>query len=61
MGSIVAIVLMYFTIWLGLYLPLSLTNQTWLVIIMIYVFLLPPCRSSVCCNRATTLTLWNLG
>lgn len=37
-GSIVAIVLMYFTIWLGLYLPLSLTNQTWLVIIMIYVF-----------------------
>ena len=37
-GSIVAITLMYFTIWLGLYLPLSLTNQTWLVIIMIYVF-----------------------
>lgn len=37
-GSIVAIILMYLTIWLGLYLPLSLTNQTWLVIIMIYVF-----------------------
>ncbi|NLY92079.1 MAG: carbon starvation protein A [Firmicutes bacterium] len=38
LGSIVAIALMYFTIWLGLYLPLSLTQQTWLVIIMIYVF-----------------------
>ncbi len=31
-------VLMYLTIWLGLYIPISLTRPVWLVIIMIYIF-----------------------
>jgi len=37
-GSIVAIVLMYLTIWIGLYIPVALSKAAWLVIIMIYVF-----------------------
>jgi carbon starvation protein len=37
-GSIVAIVLMYLTIWIGLYIPVALSRATWIVIIMIYVF-----------------------
>ncbi len=37
-GSIVAIALMYLTIWLGLYIPISLSHPVWLVIIMIYIF-----------------------
>ncbi|MFY9186475.1 MAG: carbon starvation CstA family protein, partial [Bacillota bacterium] len=37
-GSIVAIVVMYLTIWLGLYIPISLSHPVWLVIIMVYIF-----------------------
>jgi len=37
-GSIVAIVLMYFTIWVGLFIPVALSKATWLIIIMIYIF-----------------------
>ncbi|HHW17568.1 MAG TPA: carbon starvation protein A [Firmicutes bacterium] len=37
-GSIVAVVLMYLTIWIGLYIPLKLTADVWLVIIMVYIF-----------------------
>ncbi len=37
-GSIVAIVLMYLTIWIGLYIPVALSKAAWIVIIMIYVF-----------------------
>lgn len=37
-GSIVAIVLMYLTIWIGLYIPVALSRAAWIVIIMIYVF-----------------------
>ncbi len=37
-GSIVAIVLMYFTIWVGLFIPVALSKAAWLIIIMIYVF-----------------------
>ncbi|MGB4633679.1 MAG: carbon starvation CstA family protein, partial [Bacillota bacterium] len=37
-GSIVAIALMYLTIWLGLYIPISLSHPVWLVIIMVYIF-----------------------
>ena len=37
-GSIVAIVLMYLTIWIGLYIPVALSKATWIVIIMIYIF-----------------------
>ncbi len=37
-GSVVAIVLMYLTIWIGLYIPLELTNEVWLIIIMVYIF-----------------------
>jgi len=36
-GSIVAIVLMYLTIWIGLYIPVALSKATW-IIIMIYIF-----------------------
>lgn len=38
LGSIVAIVLMYLTIWIGLYIPVSLPASAWLVIIMVYIF-----------------------
>jgi carbon starvation protein len=38
-GSIVAIVLMYLTIWIGLYIPVALSRAAWIVIIMIYTFL----------------------
>ena len=37
-GSIVAIVLMYLTIWIGLYIPVALSKATWMIIIMIYIF-----------------------
>ena len=37
-GSIVAIVLMYLTIWIGLYIPVALSKATWIIIIMIYIF-----------------------
>jgi len=37
-GSIVAIVLMYLTIWIGLYVPVALSKATWIIIIMIYIF-----------------------
>jgi len=37
-GSIVAIVLMYLTIWIGLYVPIKLTANVWLPIIVIYIF-----------------------
>lgn len=37
-GSIVAIVLMYLTIWIGLYIPIALSKAAWLTIIMIYIF-----------------------
>ena len=31
-------ILMYFTIWIGLFIPVSLSRDTWIVIIMIYIF-----------------------
>jgi len=37
-GSIVAIVLMYLTIWIGLYIPVALSKAAWIIIIMIYIF-----------------------
>ena len=37
-GSIAAIVLMYLTIWIGLYIPVALSKATWIIIIMIYIF-----------------------
>ena len=37
-GSIVAVVLMYLTIWIGLYIPVALSKATWMIIIMIYIF-----------------------
>lgn len=37
-GSIVAIVLMYLTIWIGLYIPVALSKAAWLIIIMVYIF-----------------------
>ncbi len=37
-GSIAAIVAMYITIWIGLYIPVALSKAAWLIIIMIYVF-----------------------
>jgi len=37
-GSIVAIVLMYLTIWIRLYIPVALSKAAWIIIIMIYIF-----------------------
>jgi carbon starvation protein len=37
-GSIAAIVAMYVTIWIGLFIPVALSKAAWLIIIMIYVF-----------------------
>lgn len=37
-GSIVAIALMYLTIWIGLYIPIRLTSAAWIVIIMVYIY-----------------------
>ncbi|MCR4402717.1 MAG: carbon starvation protein A [Firmicutes bacterium] len=37
-GSIVAIALMYLTIWIGLFIPISLSKAAWLVIIMVYIY-----------------------
>lgn len=38
LGSIVAIVLMYLTIWIGLFIPAKLSAPTWIVIIMVYIY-----------------------
>jgi carbon starvation protein len=37
-GSIAAIILMYFTIWVGLFIPVALSRAAWIVIIMVYIF-----------------------
>ena len=37
-GSIAALLLMYLTIWIGLFIPVKLTADAWIVIIMIYIF-----------------------
>jgi len=38
-GSIIAIVLMYLSIWIGLYIPVALSREIWLIIIMAYIFI----------------------
>lgn len=38
LGSIVAIALMYLTIWIGLSVPIAIPAQAWIVIIMVYIF-----------------------
>jgi carbon starvation protein len=38
-GSIVAIVLMYLSIWVGLYIPVAFSREIWLIIIMAYIFI----------------------
>ncbi|MEA4884461.1 MAG: carbon starvation protein A [Clostridia bacterium] len=38
LGSIAAIIAMYFTIWVGLFIPVSLSKPVWLIIIMVYIF-----------------------
>ncbi|MGE5483967.1 MAG: carbon starvation protein A [Ignavibacteriales bacterium] len=37
-GSIVALALMYLTIWMGLFIPVKATADTWIIIIMVYIF-----------------------